>query len=125
MQLTRFKLLVMALVLLFTASLASAASVHKRVVDDNDTIPVKGNTPSFARPELDRGPVDQNMKYERMILVLSQRSGAKDSLTALIAAQHDPTSPLYHQWITPAEFGQRFGISDDDLNDTIAWLQRQ
>lgn len=32
-----------------------------------------------------------------------------DKLTALLAAQHDPASPLYHHWLTPQAFGLRFG----------------
>jgi subtilase family serine protease len=33
----------------------------------------------------------------------------KDGLEKLVAAQHDPQSPLFHKWITPQEFGLRFG----------------
>src|SRR5215467_11099293 len=103
------------LILLLSAPLALAASAHKRNVDDNDTVPVKGNVHPLARPDLDLGPTDQNLMYERMILVLTPRSTARDSVDAL----------LYHQWLTPDQFGKRFGISDDDLADVTAWLQRR
>jgi len=124
MQPTRLRFSILSLVLLFLASIALGANAHKRNVDDNDTVPVKGNTKSFARPEFDRGPVDQNMKFEKMVLVLAQRSGSKDNLDDFIRQLHDPASPNYHRWITPAEFGARFGISDDDLSDVTAWLTR-
>ncbi|MBS2032347.1 MAG: hypothetical protein JST54_30890 [Deltaproteobacteria bacterium] len=32
-------------------------------------------------------------------------------LDALIAAQHDPKSPTFRRWLTPTEFGARFGLS--------------
>jgi subtilase family serine protease len=32
-----------------------------------------------------------------------------DKLDALLKALHDPASPQYHQWLTPAQFGLRFG----------------
>lgn len=32
-----------------------------------------------------------------------------DQLEELLTALHDPVSPLYHHWLTPAEFGTRFG----------------
>jgi hypothetical protein len=112
------------LILLLSAPLAFAAAAHKRNVDDNDTVPVKGNVHPLARPEFDLGPTDQNLRYERMILVMPPRSSARDSIDALLAQQHDPTSPLYHQWLTPDQFGKRFGIGDDDLADVTAWLQR-
>ena len=30
-------------------------------------------------------------------------------MNILLRQLHDPKSPLFHQWLTPAEFGQRFG----------------
>ncbi|HTZ69678.1 MAG TPA: protease pro-enzyme activation domain-containing protein [Acetobacteraceae bacterium] len=32
-----------------------------------------------------------------------------DELQALLTALHDPANPQYHHWLTPAEFGLRFG----------------
>src|SRR5206468_265250 len=49
----------------------------------------------------------------------------KDRPDVLLAQLHDPSSPLYHQWLTPDEYGRRFGISDDDLADVTAWVQRR
>ncbi len=31
------------------------------------------------------------------------------TLEAFVAALHDPASPTYHKWLTPAQFGMRFG----------------
>ena len=33
----------------------------------------------------------------------------KADLSALLAAQHDPASPQFHKWLTPAQFAERFG----------------
>ena len=33
----------------------------------------------------------------------------RDTLEAFVAALHDPASPSYHKWLTPAQFGLRFG----------------
>ncbi len=40
-------------------------------------------------------------------------------------AQQDPASPQYHEWLTPAEFGARFGIADADIAKTQSWLESQ
>ena len=37
-------------------------------------------------------------------------------------AQHDPQSPLFHHWLTPAEYGARFGASLQDLARISIWL---
>ena len=46
----------------------------------------------------------------------------KAELTALLAAQRDPTSPRYHRWLTPEEFSARFGPGPDALARVDAWL---
>src|SRR6185437_3207573 len=46
-------------------------------------------------------------------------------LDTLIAAQQDPSSPQYHQFLTPAEFGARFGLADADIAKTQTWLESQ
>src|SRR5438270_148361 len=118
--------LVLTLVLLLaaTALLAASANAHKRNVDDNDTVVIYGNIHPLATPQNDRGPADPSQKLERMILLLKPRARAKDSVDRLLAQLHDPSSPQYHQWLSPAEFGARFGIADDDLAEVNAWLAR-
>src|SRR5438477_1729397 len=117
-------ILTLVLLLAATALLAASANAHKRNVDDNDTVVIYGNVHPLATPQNDRGPADPNQKLERMILLLKPRAGAKDSVDRLLAQLHDPSSPQYHQWLTPAEFGARFGIADDDLAEVNAWLGR-
>ena len=118
------KRFVLPLVLVLLATPLLAANAHKRNVDDNDTVPLYGNVHPLATPQNDRGPADANQKLERMILLLKPRAGAKDSIDRLLSQLHDPSSPQYHQWLTPAEFGARFGIADDDLAEVKAWLAR-
>jgi subtilase family serine protease len=43
-------------------------------------------------------------------------------LDQLIAAQIDPGSPDYHQWITPDEFTRRFGPTGEDFLSVKNWL---
>ena len=59
---------------------------------------------------------------DRMLLLLKPSPGKQAELDALIQAQQNPTSPLYHQWLTPAEYGARFGASPQDLSLVTAWL---
>jgi pseudomonalisin len=120
----RFTIYILSLLIALPA-LAASSNAHKRNVDDNDTVAVPGNVHPNARPQFDVGPTDQNLRYERMILVLNPRTNSKDRPDLLLAQLYDPSSPSYHQWLTPAQYGKRFGISDDDLSDVTAWLQRR
>jgi subtilase family serine protease len=44
-------------------------------------------------------------------------------LERLVAAQHDPNSPLFHQWITPQQFGLRFGPDSATVERVAASLR--
>jgi len=62
---------------------------------------------------------------ERVLLHLSASPEQEAALEQLIAAQRDPTAPEYHQWLTPEQFGERFGASRQDLDAIGAWLAGQ
>ena len=42
-----------------------------------------------------------------------------------MSALHDASSPSFHRWLTPAEFGQQFGVADSDAAQVQQWLQSQ
>jgi len=46
-------------------------------------------------------------------------------LEQFLAQQQDRSSPNYHHWLTPEEYADRFGVSQDDLNQVAAWLEAQ
>lgn len=46
----------------------------------------------------------------------------QQQLDALLAAQQDPASAAYQRWLSPQEFGQRFGPAAADVDRTTAWL---
>jgi subtilase family serine protease len=58
---------------------------------------------------------------ERSLVALRGRDDG--GLRALLAAQQDPTSPDYHRWLTPREFGRRFGASPAELKRVGRWLR--
>src|SRR5580704_16821587 len=87
-----------------------------RAIDDGNTIRLRGNRHPLARPEFDRGAVPPDLPMGRMILTLSGDSAQQAELDQLVADQQNPISPHYRQWITPEEYGGRFGVSDRDLD---------
>jgi len=81
-----------------------------------------GNVHPMARAEFDQGVVDPETRLDRMLLLLEPPPAKQVALDALVTAQQDPSSPLYHHWITPDEFGAQFGADESDLAQVIAWL---
>jgi subtilase family serine protease len=60
-----------------------------------------------------------------MLLVLKRSPELEASLVALLDEQQDKSSPNYHAWLTPEQFGQQFGPADADLQAITSWLQLQ
>src|SRR5580692_85085 len=96
-----------------------------QAVDNANLTLLKGNVFSLARPEFDRGAAPLNLPMERMTLVLRSTPEQQAALATLLDEQQDQSSPNYHKWLTPLQFGQQFGASEQDIQTITSWLQSQ
>lgn len=78
-----------------------------------------GNHPTAVETQAAIGNADLNQPLT-MDVRFNLRNTAE--LQQLIAAQQDPTSPQYHQWLKTGEFDQRFGPLPSDVNAVANWL---
>jgi subtilase family serine protease len=101
---------------------ASGASPSYRPIDDNDTVVLPGNVYALARPEFDQGATRSSLRMERMILTLKRSPEKQVEVDTLFAELHDPSSPNYQRWVTPEEFGERFGPAPEDIEAIARWL---
>ena len=107
---------------------AQQAPVPARItqpVDPTSLTVLKGNIHPLARPEFDRGPAPASLQLNRMLLVLKRSPEQEAALESLLDQQQDKSSPNYHQWLTPQQFGQQFGPADQDVQTIVAWLDSQ
>ncbi|HEY3786404.1 MAG TPA: S53 family serine peptidase [Steroidobacteraceae bacterium] len=77
-----------------------------------------------AATAAERAVVDSSVVGEQAVefnvyLPLRDRDGAE----ALLKQLHDPSSASYHQWLTPAQFKERFGPPESTLNAITRELQ--
>ena len=82
-----------------------------------------GHRHPLARAELEVGAAAPDQAMEKMMLVLQPDVTQARGLDALVRAQQDASSPLFHQWLTPADYGKRFGVSEADMSRILAWLR--
>ncbi len=94
-------------------------------IDNADRVTLTGSRPPLARPADDIGAVAPSMKLSGISLVFSRSAAQQADLDALVLAQQQPSSPLYHQWLTPDQFAARFGVADADIAAVENWLQLQ
>jgi subtilase family serine protease len=119
-----------ALCLLVTGELAgqSASSVANRVTqtpDGNVRVTLTGNVHPLARAENNRGAAADSLPMQRILLLLKRSDVQEAALQSLMEAQQDKSSPSFHKWLTPDEFGKQFGPSDADVQAVTDWLSAQ
>src|SRR5262245_34316341 len=102
-------------ILALTLALGSAAAAF-------GAPPTDRNTPRGLQNARLIGREDSGRQIA-VILTLDLRD--KAGVDALIAAQHDPSSPQYHQWVSPEEFQARFGPLPEDIEAARQFLQAQ
>jgi hypothetical protein len=124
-SLNRTAFALFTLTTLIWAQIASAQNGSRILsgLDEADVVTLAGNVHPLARAEFDRGSIKPETRLERMVLVLRPSSAQQRELDRLTEAQQEQSSPEYRQWLTPAEFGARFGVSPRDLARTAAWLR--
>lgn len=92
-------------------------------IDESRLAVLRGNTHPLARGAFDRGPAANSLQMDQMLLVLQRSPAQQAALDHLLAAQQDKSSPNYHQWLSPDQFGRQFGASDADVQKIEAWLE--
>ena len=106
----------------------SLAVVPDRIEGDlvgGPKVALKGNVHGLARPENDLGRADSSRPMQGITLAFHPSPAQQKDLDQLLASLGNPSSPNYRRYLTPKQFGQRFGMSSNDLNKVITWLQLQ
>lgn len=94
-----------------------------QAVDETNLTRLRGNTHPMARPEFDRGAAPASLPMKRMLLVLQRSPEQESALRTLLDEQQDKSSPNYHRWLTPEDFGRKFGPADQDIQVVTGWLR--
>src|SRR5258706_3682729 len=112
-----------------TTAAQSAAEQTKRVparvtetVDDTNRVALRGNVHPHARAEFDRGTVADAQPMTRIMLLFQRSAEQEASLRQLMNEQQAKGSANYHAWLTPQDFGKRFGPADADVQAVTDWL---
>lgn len=79
--------------------------------------------PSEIAGAVDAGHADPDLLLERLVLVFPVKD--PEGLEAFLGELGNPASPIYRRWLTPQEFGARFGAPAADLERLAAWLRQE
>ncbi|PWU09117.1 MAG: peptidase S8 [Terriglobia bacterium] len=110
--------------LLFMARSSSAAPPNRvtRPVDTRQIRAVIGNLHRSAQAQFDRGTVEPDMRMDDIVVMMRPSAEQQADLERLLSDQQNPSSALFHRWLTPEEFGDRFGLGSGDHSKIAGWL---
>src|SRR5579883_3357461 len=112
-------------VLFFTPITLSAQSPRDRIlasVEKSKFTSVKHSVHPQSQAAYDQGRADSAMPM-RVTILFSRSTAQEAELEALLGNQQVRGSPDYQRWLTPEEFGRRFGVSQADINKVVGWLE--
>ncbi len=92
-------------------------------VDESALVTLPGNRPWLARAHSDLGAASVSTSLTHIRLVLSRSAAQQAALETFESELLDKSSPNYHKWLKPAEFGKLYGPPDSDIAVIVAWLE--
>jgi uncharacterized protein (TIGR03437 family) len=110
--------------LLVSTALAMAAPPSRitRPLDASRTAVIPGHVHRLAQPQFDRGAVDPAKELNYMVLLVKPSAAQQTDLESLLLDQQNPSSARFRSWLTPEQFGSRFGLNASDQSKIVAWL---
>jgi subtilase family serine protease len=85
-------------------------------------LPLTGHVHRFAQSRFDVGEAPSSLHMEGLDLVIAKTKQQDEALSRLLADQQNPKSLRYHHWLTPSEYGARFGATDATVAALSNWL---
>jgi len=112
---------------LLASSLCFAAQPDRITapIDSSQRVPLKGNIHGMAQARFDLGRTDSGQMIHGLTLVFHPSAAQQAALDTLLAQQQQRSSPNYHKWLTPAQFADRFGMTQADIARVTSWLDSQ
>ncbi len=125
LSLSNLSTLILCILIFSTLGFAAAPDRIAGPIVSSQLVRLSAGVPMRAQPQYDQGPVDPSLRLGYMTLLTVPSPGQQKAINQLLAQQQDPHSPQYHQWLTPEQYADRFGLSSNDIQKLTTWLQSQ
>ncbi len=106
-----------------SAGVTEPASRIVAPVSDAVLTTLQGNVHPLALARYDRGAASEGLASGRMMMLLRRSSAQAAGLDRALGDMRNPASPHYREWLTPASYGAKYGVSDADLAAVTGWLK--
>jgi len=92
-------------------------------LNEGPTIALRGNVHGMARVENNLGRARSDRLVKGVTIAFHPSAVQQKDLEDFLRQLADPSSPNYHKYLTPKQYGARFGMSKNDIEKIIAWLR--
>jgi subtilase family serine protease len=116
-------------------ALSAAPSLHAQAtpaprlvtmaVNNGDRVALKGSIRKGLQAATDLGPANPSLPAHHVMLVLQRADDRQAALDQYLRDVQNRQSSEFNHWLTPAQYGTRFGASADDIQSIVSWLQSQ
>jgi pro-kumamolisin-like protein len=106
-----------------SAETSPSRSIITQPIDEARLVRLAGNTRPEANARNDRGRVPDELPLDHMLLQLKRPSDLERQFARHVDSLTDKSSPNFRHWLTAAEQGEKYGLSQDDLDAITKWLQ--
>ncbi len=97
-------------------------ATERIAVRENSLVRLTGNPGPKIKPQYDRGRAPDSLPQQHILMLLRRDASREQALDQFINRQYDPHSPDFHHWLTPQDFGARFGPASSDIEHVTRWL---
>lgn len=104
---------------------AAAARRITQPVSNASRITLHGTVSPLANARNDTGPASPSLWLDHVQLVLRKSPSQQADLDAFLKELQTPGSANYHKWLTPDQFGQKFGPNPQDISSIEDWVSSQ
>jgi hypothetical protein len=93
-----------------------------KAIDETRLVQLKGNVHPIAQAKYDQGAASDSATVARAVVLLQRSAAQEAALQQLLGDQQNKTSPNFHAWLTPEQYGKQFGPADSDVQTVTQWL---
>jgi uncharacterized protein (TIGR03437 family) len=94
-------------------------------IDGSRTVALPGHIRPEVQARYDQGALEATAQLPSITIHIKPSASQQQSLGRLLSDQQNPSSPQYHNWLTPEQYADQFGASSNDMDEIAAWLQSQ
>jgi subtilase family serine protease len=125
MRFWKFLAPLLASTLSFAAT--SSATQADRIagpIDSSQMVALPNHVSPLAQVRYVQGPIDPARRLN-VTMMFVHTAAQQSALQQLLAEQQDPKSGNFHKWLTPEQYADSFGLSQNDIAKISAWVESQ